>query len=341
MGVIVTQVLVIGGSGFVGLAIVRRLQEQGCQVAVLNRGSQPVAGTKQLVADRNDPVAVQEALKDQAFEAVIDTNCYRPDQALILVNAIKGRAPRLVMISSAAVYADKASQPPSESEPVGGATVWGDYGRDKSHAEDVYADVGHFERVVFVRPPYIFGPGNNLDREKWFWSRQCAGHPILLPGEGTTQVQFIHEDDLARAVEGLAFGPGHGIEAFNVADQQVLTLSELTTMLAEAAGLPNHQVLAKSAASGIPARSWFPFRDYPCLADPGRLMSTGWCPAASLATRFAETYKSLSSSNIIRSIPISETEKQILRNSRAHSPEDLPQAFPSIEAPSKVQLKTR
>ncbi|MEZ0170867.1 NAD-dependent epimerase/dehydratase family protein [Microvirga sp. TS319] len=323
-----TRALVIGGSGFVGRAIVRRLQEQGCQVTVLNRGSRPIAGTRQLIADRNDPVAVGETVKNQAFEVVIDTNCYRPDQALILAEALRGRAPRLVMISSAAVYANKARRPPSETEPVGGASVWGDYGRDKSHAEDVYADADHFDRVVFVRPPYIFGPGNNLDRETWFWSRQCAGTPILLPGEGTTQAQFIHEDDLAEAVEGLAFGPGHGIEAFNVADPQVLTLSELATMLAEAAGVPDRQIRAGSAASGLPARSWFPFRDYPCLADPGRLMSTGWRPAASLAIRFAETHKSLSRSDLIPPPVISETEQQIVCKLRARIPADFASSIP-------------
>jgi nucleoside-diphosphate-sugar epimerase len=45
------NVLVIGGSGFVGKAVVRSLQKNGAHVAVLNRGSRSVAGT-QLTADR-------------------------------------------------------------------------------------------------------------------------------------------------------------------------------------------------------------------------------------------------------------------------------------------------
>ena len=160
------QILVIGGSAFVGLAVVGAFLRDGCKVAVLNRGHRSVKGVEQISADRNDIGEVLTAIGSRTFDAVVDTNCYRPQQARILCEALGGQAARLLMISSAAVYADDAAQPPSENQPLGGATAWGDYGRDKFQAERVFLE-SPFAHVSILRPPYIFGPGNNLDRERW------------------------------------------------------------------------------------------------------------------------------------------------------------------------------
>ena len=115
------NILVIGGSGFVGHAIVRALLAEGHGLSLLNRGSRPVAGTIQLTADRNDPSALASALGDRRFDAVVDTNCYTPQQAGMLVEALGGRVATAVVVTSVAVYADNVRQPPTETEPTGGA----------------------------------------------------------------------------------------------------------------------------------------------------------------------------------------------------------------------------
>lgn len=288
------RVLIIGGSAFVGLAVVRAFLQGGCEVAVLNRGNNPIDGTHQLTADRNDITAFRSAIGARTFDVVIDTNCYRPQQARILCEAVEGRTANLLMISSASVYADDAAQPPSEEEPLGGASVWGDYGRDKYQAERVFLEASpSFKRISILRPPYVFGPGNNLDRERWFWSRLVAGSPIILPRDGNAAVQFIHEDDLGAAICFLGDQSCKGRAVFNIADRQILSLSGLTTMLAEVAGVADRQIKLGNKFSNVPARKWFPFRDYPCLAEPSRLYATGWAPRSGLRARFAETFRAL------------------------------------------------
>jgi nucleoside-diphosphate-sugar epimerase len=306
------NVLVIGGSGFVGKAVVRSLQKNGAHVAVLNRGSLYVTGTEQLIANRDDASAVRAALGHRKFDVAIDTNCYRAHQASILIDAVERLTPQVLMISSAAIYADDARQPPQETDKTGGASVWGDYGREKSEAEMVFiARSRQFDSVTIIRPPYIFGPGNNLERERWFWSRQLNAIPIVLPGTGDTRVQFIHEDDLGDAIVFLATRAASGCGVFNVADRQILTLGAFSRMLAEVAGAADIQIKVGNKFPEISARTWFPFRDYPCLADPSQLYAAGWKPSALLRDRFAETFLMVSTRGNLRKPALTPFEQKI------------------------------
>lgn len=306
------HVLVIGGSGFVGHAIVRTLLARGHEVTVLNRGSKPVAGTAQLIADRNDAEAVEDALLARAFDVIVDTNCYTGEQAAIMIAATEGKVRRALVISSAAVYGNNAKMPPTEDEPIGGATVWSPYGQNKTKVEDAYRAARQFGSCVIVRPPYVFGPGNNFERERWVWARQLNDRPVLIPGNGRSRVQFLHEDDLGDAVEMLGCGMRMGFEVFNVADRQIVSLSELVSMLAWIAGCEDRQFPVGDKADGAAARSWFPFRDYPVLTDPTRLLEeTGWTPSLSLAERFEETFAALSADELRASMKPNDTELAI------------------------------
>lgn len=307
------HVLVIGGSGFVGKAIVRTMLARGHEVSVLNRGNTPVAGTAQLIADRNDPDALGDALLSRAFDVVIDTNCYTGEQARLMIDAVAGKARRVAVISSAAVYGNDAHMPPAEDEPIGGASVWSDYGRNKSKMEDAYkAASGQFTWCGIIRPPYVFGPNNNFDRETWIWSRQLSGRPVLIPGDGRTRIQFIHEDDLGDAVEMLACGMGAGFDVFNVADRQIVTLSELASMLAWIAGCEDRHLAVGDKDDGSAVRSWFPFRDHPVLTDASKLLEeTGWTPSLSLTERFEETFAALSPDEIRARMQPTDTELAI------------------------------
>ncbi|BAV52617.1 NAD-dependent epimerase/dehydratase (plasmid) [Mesorhizobium loti] len=54
-----TKVLVMGGSGFVGSALVPALLDSGCNVTTLNRGSRLVRGAEQITMDRYDAAAMK------------------------------------------------------------------------------------------------------------------------------------------------------------------------------------------------------------------------------------------------------------------------------------------
>jgi nucleoside-diphosphate-sugar epimerase len=308
------RVLVIGGSGFVGHAVVRRLAAVGDDIWVLNRGSCLLPEATQLTADRDDPAEVAAALDGHAFDLAIDTVCYTPAQAEAMLAVLDGRVPRYLLISSVAVYTQPTGKPPGETHPGGGPPIWGDYGRNKAGAEEVAARAAaHFDAVTVVRPPYVFGPGNKHDRERWFWARQLTGRTVVLPGAGDARAQFIHEDDLASAIDILGSAATAGYQVYNTADARVLTLSRVATLLAEVAGVDDRQVTAGAAAGGRDPLSWFPFRDYPCLGDPARIMAeTSWRPDGSLRDRFKQTFAALGAERLRSHLVDTAIEDEIL-----------------------------
>lgn len=307
------KVLVIGGSGFVGHAIVRAFQQDNCSVTVLNRGNKAVPGAEQLVTDRNDAAAVKSALRGRTFDAVIDTNCYTPLQASILVDSCAGTAGKVAFISSAAVYSDASVK---EGDRAEGASIWGSYGVDKALAEQVYlTSAGGFDSVLLFRPPYIFGPNNNLDRETWFWARLVHGAAIVLPSDGETRVQFVHEDDVANAIV-VALKNASGANIYNVADTAILTFKQLVTLLADVASVRPQIICLGKRNGDVPARSWFPFRDYPCVVDASRLYSAGWSPAFDLKTRFADTYSVARQTNERSTPRLTDFEKSVIAEER-------------------------
>lgn len=114
-------------------------------------------------------------------------------------------------------------------------------------------------RPFVVRPPYIYGPGNNLDRERFVWARQLAGEPIFVPGDGETLIQFVGIDDVARAIVGLldpqcAVAPG----IYNLASEAYVSFNQYIALLGQIAGRQSHVVHV--ADPTIPAREYFPFR---------------------------------------------------------------------------------
>lgn len=307
-------VLVSGGTGFVGAGVVRALLRDGHHVTVLNRGSHLVADTRQLTADRNHRGDLCRVLKGQRFDAVVDTNAYTGVQAQLLIEALAGRTDRIVVISSGAVYSDNAAQPPGEDQPAEGASVWGPYGLGKVGVEAAYrAAADRFAHCAIVRPPYIFGPGNSSDRETWFWTRQLAGRPVLLPGNGETRAQFVHNDDLAAAVILLASGDRVGFDVFNVAHPDMLSFAELAELLGEIAGVDQRTIRLGSKADDMPPRAWFPFRDFPCLMDPTRILhETSWGPKAALRERFAETLAHYSRDALVAAYSPTDAEARLL-----------------------------
>ena len=180
------------------------------------------------------------------------------------------------------------------------------------------AAAARFDYCAIVRPPYIFGPGNSGDRETWFWTRQLAGHPILLPGDGETRAHFVHNEDLAAALMMLACGERVGFEIFNVADPHMLSFADLAELLADVAGVEQTAVRLGSIADDIPARGWFPFRNYPCLTDPARILrETSWRPGAGLRERFAETLAEHSRDMLVASYKPTEAEVRLLERTAA------------------------
>lgn len=275
------QVLVIGGSGFVGSALIPRLRAGGFRVCLLNRGSRPVPGTTQLVADRDDPAQLSDAAHAlTSLHAVIDTSAYTRRQCESAWSILAPRTRHWIHLSSAGVYSERTKEPPTEHSPIGGAPVWGDYGKDKSEVDDFLLQRHEGPAITILRPPYLYGPGNNNERETYVWARVLQGKSILVPGDGETMVQFLHVDDLADAFVRLASRAAKGTSVYNIAAEPAMSLTEWAQAVAASCGAGAKLIRSAGAhAQDFQPRQYFPFRDFPCWVDTTNIRTAlGWHP---------------------------------------------------------------
>jgi 2'-hydroxyisoflavone reductase len=236
------KVLVIGGTLFIGRNLVEELVKGGHDVAVLHRKPKHDLGRRveNLMADRNDPDAIREALAGRRFEAVFD-NVYDWErgttaaQVEATVRACGDRLSRYIFLSSVAAYGDGLNH--KESDPLAPDYHSDPYVRHKATTERLLFRM-HVRTglpLVTFRPPFVYGPRNPFYREQFFWDRMRAGRPIIIPGDGYRLMQFVYIDDLVQAMVRSMVEPRAEGEAFNIGESKPLTQVEVVERLAKAA----------------------------------------------------------------------------------------------------------
>ncbi len=238
------RALVIGGTLFIGRHLVRRLLEDGFEVAVLHR--RPRHGlppeVENLVADRNDGPQLRRALAGRRFDVVFD-NVYdweRGTAARHVVDTVRacGDLRRYVFMSSVAAYGEGLDH--REEDPLAPDDHPNPYARHKASSERALFRLHRTEGlpVVTLRPPFVFGPENPFYREAFFWDRIEDGRPIIVPGDGSRLMQFVYVEDLVWACRRVIDEPAAVGQAFNVALERPVTQTEAVRAMAEAAGKP-------------------------------------------------------------------------------------------------------
>ena len=288
------NILILGGSGFIGTALTQALLREGHQVVLLNRGHRPVSQCAQLIADRNSAADMERCRHSvRGFDVVIDTSCYTAQQASLAWRSFADKAKHWIHISSAAVYREKDLVIGyDEKDPTGGAKIWGSYGADKSAIDEFLIEVSGPTPVTILRPPYIYGPGNDIDRETFIWGRALTGQPILIPGYGDAIIQFIHVHDLAHSILVCMDHPPKTNAVYNVASDEQVSLREWAELLVDICGENKSCIhLLINGAGDYNSRTYFPFRDYPCRLSTERIwLDLGWRASYTLDKGFTQTY---------------------------------------------------
>jgi nucleoside-diphosphate-sugar epimerase len=238
-----SRVLVIGGTLFIGRALVRRLLARGDDVTILHRGQTATFGGKvgEIHCDRNDTEGMRRELSGERFDVVYD-NVYdwergtTAEQVLAAARACSQGLTRYVYMSSVAAYGEGLDL--DEDSPLAGPDHPETYVRNKADAERALLGLHRSSGfpAVTLRPPFIYGPENPFYREAFFWDRLLAGRPIIMPGDGSRLMQFVHVDDLAGAAILAAESDEAPGKAYNVAHENAVTQEELIRAMAEAAG---------------------------------------------------------------------------------------------------------
>lgn len=254
------RVLVTGGTVFVSRYVAEYYVAKGCEVYVLNRGSRrQSAGVKLIRADRHE---LGDVLRPFHFDVVIDTAYTARDVELLL--AALGSYGGYILISSSAVYPESAAQPFTEETPLGANRYWGKYGTDKIAAEQ--ALMARDPGAYILRPPYLYGPMNNLYREAFAFECAVKGRRFYLPGDGGMKLQFFHVHDLCRFMDILLESrPERHI--FNVGNRDGVSVREWAMLCYRAAG---EEAGFVNVYDEIEQRNYFSFYDYEYRLDVSR-----------------------------------------------------------------------
>lgn len=295
------KILVIGGSGFIGRSLVPMLVSKGYEVTVLNRGNKKLENTVQLIADRNIKGDMERAsgLTD-GFDAVIDTCAYTLTQAEIAWQYFSSKTSKWIHISSGAVYKNyQTDVPHKETDETGGAEIWGTYGSDKSAIDSFLHACEGDTHTIILRPPYIYGSNNDVDRETFIWSRAEAGLSIITPAKDNTPKQFLHVEDLADSVCECVEHTFDSNAIFNVAADEIISMRDWVALMLDICTRKRDTKVLRNTLQGYIIRDYFPFRDSPvCLKAELIKEQLGWRPKYNLRDGFIQTYSTRSAQEL-------------------------------------------
>ncbi len=252
------KILVTGGTVFASRYTAAYFVEKGHEIWVLNRGTKPQQpGVRHICADRRSLGGV---LKGHSFDAVLDVTSYTENDVSTLFDAL-GDFGSYIFVSSSAVYPETLPQPFREDMECGPNSVWGAYGTDKLAAENWLRR--RVPEAYILRPPYLYGPMNNLYREAFVFECAESGLPFYVPKNGQMRLQFFHIRDLCRFME-LLLGKQPEQRIFNVGSPEAVDIRQWVGLCY---GVLGKKPELRCVGAEVPQRSYFPFYDYEYFLD--------------------------------------------------------------------------
>src|SRR5258708_39182447 len=182
------RLLVLGGSHFLGRAIVDEACSRGYDVTTFSRGlsGHRRPGVEALTGDRTNPDDLRQ-LTGGEWDAAIDTSVLAPAHVTASAQLLAGRTKPYPYISTLSVYARYPREPATEDSPVldcpADATGTLDslgYGQLKAGSERAVR-AAFAGRCLIVRPGLIVGPHENVRWTSWWLARLARGGTGLSP----------------------------------------------------------------------------------------------------------------------------------------------------------------
>jgi 2'-hydroxyisoflavone reductase len=201
------DILILGGTGFLGPYQVDYALARGHKVTLFNRGhkdtSQYADRVEVLIGDRDAKAGPGLAALEgnRRWDAVIDNSGYLPRHVRDSAQLLKGRVHRYLFVSTVAAYA--GTQPvctedsplrvltKSESDPM----TMQSYGEFKAEGDRAVREI-YGTAATVVRPTYVIGPGDETDRFTYWAARTAEGGRVVGPRADAVDLQTVDARDL-------------------------------------------------------------------------------------------------------------------------------------------------
>lgn len=235
------NILIIGGTRFIGPELIQNLLKEKCEVTVFNRGNDYnitlPSSVIHITGDRRKPETMKEISKKR-YDFVYDLCCFNKVDAKNLLDTIQVPS-NIIFLSTAAVYKKPQIYPLYETSPLGDWDSFGDYGTQKVDAENVFQAYTnrHGIKLTIFRPVYLLGNNNYFDRENFYLSRIINGDPILVPGKGNALIQFAFLEETAYAFSIIPKLQSGQIEILNIAGSEYISVRNFINLFSEVTSL--------------------------------------------------------------------------------------------------------
>ena len=259
------NILLLGGTNFIGPAAAKALYTKGCKIHLFHRGKTPYEfpfPVNHIYGDRNNLSSYRPVFEKLAPDAVIDMGAFCRQDAQNLVKTFHGITPHLVVISSCDVYKAyerlwNITDGPIEPENLVETSALRDtrfparsqakdpddwlYNYDKIDVEEYIRDTFTASTTI-LRLPMVYGP-HDFSRIWGYLKRLDDSRPVLLD-EGKAGWKFsrgyVEDVGEAIALATLAAVPVQQprVKIYNISEEQVLTEEEWIQAIAKAASKP-------------------------------------------------------------------------------------------------------
>jgi len=205
------NILILGGTSFLGPHQIAYALEQGHSITTFTRGkTKPTIHkdlfpkVESLVGDREDNL---EALKGRKWDAVIDNSGRKVKWTKDTAELLKDNVELYLYISTVSVYypyyknnlnesAELVLEMPEVLEDDNEKASY-DYGIMKANSELAAQNIFGPERTIVVRPHFMVGPGDRVDRFMYWPTQLAKGGDIIIPGGQNDPVQYIDVRDIS------------------------------------------------------------------------------------------------------------------------------------------------
>ena len=298
-----SRILILGGTSFLGPALVEAAGARGDVVTLFNRGKTNqgrFTDVEQLHGDRDGKL---EALRGRSWDVVIDTSGYVPRIVRMSAELLAPSVERYVFVSTISVYDESIPPGSDEGAQIAKLTdpatedIRANYGALKAACERA-AEGAMPGRVLVVRPGLIVGPDDPTDRFTYWPVRLAEGGEVLAPGTGDDPIQLIDVRDLGGWMVEMAGRRATGI--FNaVGPAARTTMREMLAACQPASG-------PKGALTWVPA----PFLEKEQVEPWGDMPV--WIPAGGPESGMSQVSIARARAAGLRFRPLDETARDTL-----------------------------
>lgn len=226
------NILVLGGTRFVGVHLVKNLLENNNTVTVATRGITKLPShTNHLVVNRMDYNSMKSIFKDKIYDVVYDSLAYCSNDVKIALDNIKYK--RYIMTSSMAVYNLHQNTVESDFQPQDKKLIWCNredlpYNKAKQSAECAVVQIYSKQEAVLVRFPFIIGKDDYTKRLYSYVSNIVNEIPMNIDNLNS-QMSFITSNEAGRFLSFLSASNITG--AINGACSGAISLKEIIDYL--------------------------------------------------------------------------------------------------------------